>query len=29
MADARQRHHDWIREHGMDMPEVADWSWEA
>ncbi|MFF5724309.1 phosphoketolase [[Kitasatospora] papulosa] len=29
MADARTRHHAWIREHGTDMPEVADWTWEA
>jgi xylulose-5-phosphate/fructose-6-phosphate phosphoketolase len=27
MADARIRHHRWIREHGADLPEVADWSW--
>ncbi|MFF9077306.1 phosphoketolase [Streptomyces sp. NPDC014646] len=27
MADARTRHHDWIREHGVDLPEVADWTW--
>ncbi|MGW7359239.1 phosphoketolase family protein [Streptomyces sp. NPDC054802] len=27
MADARTRHHAWIREHGTDMPEVADWTW--
>lgn len=27
MADARARHHAWIREHGVDMPEVAEWSW--
>ncbi len=27
MADQRSRHHAWIREHGTDMPEVADWSW--
>ncbi|WP_228982059.1 phosphoketolase [Streptomyces sp. DH12] len=27
MADARVRHHAWIREHGTDMPEVADWTW--
>ncbi|MEV3930366.1 MULTISPECIES: phosphoketolase [unclassified Streptomyces] len=29
MADARTRHHAWIREHGTDLPEVADWSWEG
>ncbi|MEV0261122.1 phosphoketolase family protein [Streptomyces sp. NPDC050617] len=27
MTDARTRHHAWIREHGTDMPEVADWTW--
>ncbi|MEU6123481.1 phosphoketolase family protein [Streptomyces sp. NPDC047123] len=27
MADARTRHHAWIREHGTDLPEVADWTW--
>nr|WP_241670811.1 phosphoketolase family protein [Streptomyces lavendulae] len=27
MADARSRHHDWIREHGTDLPEVAEWTW--
>lgn len=27
MADARTRHHAWIREHGTDLPEVADWKW--
>ncbi|MFJ8588872.1 phosphoketolase [Streptomyces sp. NPDC093595] len=27
MADTRTRHHAWIREHGTDMPEVADWTW--
>ncbi|MFG2290379.1 phosphoketolase [Streptomyces sp. NPDC048595] len=27
MADVRGRHHDWIREHGTDLPEVADWTW--
>ncbi|MFF8386543.1 phosphoketolase family protein [Streptomyces kanasensis] len=27
MVDARGRHHAWIREHGTDMPEVADWTW--
>lgn len=29
MADVRTRHHDWIREHGTDLPEVADWAWEG
>jgi xylulose-5-phosphate/fructose-6-phosphate phosphoketolase len=29
MADARTRHHSWIREHGTDLPEVADWTWSA
>lgn len=28
MADARSRHHDWIREHGEDLPEIADWEWQ-
>ncbi|MGD6747098.1 phosphoketolase family protein [Streptomyces sp. BH106] len=27
MADARTRHRAWIREHGTDLPEVANWSW--
>jgi xylulose-5-phosphate/fructose-6-phosphate phosphoketolase len=27
MADARTRHHNWIREHGTDLPEVAEWTW--
>lgn len=27
MCDERIRHHDWIRAHGTDLPEVADWSW--
>ncbi|MEU9801270.1 phosphoketolase family protein [Streptomyces sp. NPDC051000] len=27
MGDQRIRHHDWIRAHGTDLPEVADWSW--
>ncbi|MEV6193717.1 phosphoketolase family protein [Streptomyces sp. NPDC051920] len=27
MADARSRHDTWIREHGTDLPEVADWTW--
>ncbi|MCT2542081.1 phosphoketolase [Streptomyces atratus] len=29
MADARTRHHAWIREHGTDLPEVADWTWSG
>ncbi len=29
MADVRQRHHAWIREHGEDLPEVADWTWQG
>ncbi|MEV4433020.1 phosphoketolase family protein [Streptomyces sp. NPDC049585] len=28
MADARARHHTWVRAHGTDMPEVAEWTWE-
>jgi xylulose-5-phosphate/fructose-6-phosphate phosphoketolase len=27
LADVRQRHRAWIREHGTDLPEVADWTW--
>ncbi|UQA32479.1 phosphoketolase family protein [Streptomyces sp. HNA39] len=27
MADTRTRHHAWIREHGVDLPEVVEWSW--
>ncbi|MEU6843359.1 phosphoketolase family protein [Streptomyces sp. NPDC046716] len=27
MADARTRHHRWIREHGTDLPEIAEWRW--
>jgi xylulose-5-phosphate/fructose-6-phosphate phosphoketolase len=26
MADIRTRHHAWIREHGTDLPDVADWA---
>ncbi|GFM95440.1 hypothetical protein Sfulv_02510 [Streptomyces fulvorobeus] len=29
MADARTRHHAWIREHGTDLPEVAEWTWDS
>jgi xylulose-5-phosphate/fructose-6-phosphate phosphoketolase len=27
MADTRTRHWAWTREHGEDLPEVADWTW--
>lgn len=27
MEDARLRHHAWIREHGVDLPEVTEWTW--
>ncbi|MFF3877805.1 phosphoketolase [Streptomyces sp. NPDC001978] len=27
MADVRTRHHSWICEHGVDLPEVANWTW--
>ncbi|MCT9092371.1 phosphoketolase family protein [Streptomyces sp. ASQP_92] len=27
LADTRLRHHAWIREHGTDLPEVAEWTW--
>ncbi|MET8174467.1 phosphoketolase family protein [Streptomyces clavifer] len=29
MADVRTRHHDWIREHGTDLPEVTGWTWDG
>ncbi|MET7352042.1 phosphoketolase family protein [Streptomyces mirabilis] len=29
MADVRTRHHAWIRAHGTDLPEVADWTWSS
>jgi hypothetical protein len=29
MADVRYRHHDWIRAHGADLPEVAEWTLES
>ncbi|MBP0456777.1 phosphoketolase family protein [Streptomyces montanisoli] len=29
MDDARARHHAWIREHGTDLPEVAEWTWQG
>jgi xylulose-5-phosphate/fructose-6-phosphate phosphoketolase len=27
MVDARARARDWTRDHGEDIPEVADWVW--
>ncbi|HVW40067.1 MAG TPA: phosphoketolase family protein, partial [Amycolatopsis sp.] len=27
MAETRERHRRWIREHGEDLPEVRDWTW--
>jgi len=29
MTEAHERHHRWIREHGEDLPEVRQWSWEG
>ncbi|WP_051965777.1 phosphoketolase family protein [Kitasatospora mediocidica] len=29
MVDTRFRHQAWIREHGTDLPEVTDWTWNA
>jgi xylulose-5-phosphate/fructose-6-phosphate phosphoketolase len=29
MEDVRTRHHSWVREHGTDLPEVAEWNWSA
>jgi xylulose-5-phosphate/fructose-6-phosphate phosphoketolase len=29
MVDTRTRHHAWVREHGEDLPEVANWAWRA
>jgi xylulose-5-phosphate/fructose-6-phosphate phosphoketolase len=29
MEDARLRHHDWIRIHGTELPEVAEWAWDG
>lgn len=28
MEDKLQKHHDYIRENGVDMPEVMEWKWE-
>jgi xylulose-5-phosphate/fructose-6-phosphate phosphoketolase len=27
MVDSRLRARTWTREHGVDIPEVADWTW--
>jgi xylulose-5-phosphate/fructose-6-phosphate phosphoketolase len=29
MEDTRLRHRAWIRAHGTDLPEVADWRWDG
>jgi xylulose-5-phosphate/fructose-6-phosphate phosphoketolase len=29
MVDARLAARAWTREHGVDMPEVANWTWPA
>jgi xylulose-5-phosphate/fructose-6-phosphate phosphoketolase len=29
MVDTRARHHAWVRQHGEDLPEVANWTWAA
>ena len=29
MLRRRERHHAYIREHGVDMPEVAAWKWDG
>ncbi len=29
MVDVRTRHHAWIRAHGTDLPEVAEWTWDG
>jgi hypothetical protein len=29
MSDVRTRHRAWIREHGTDLPEVAEWTWSG
>lgn len=27
LNDMRAKHHDYVREHGEDMPQIADWKW--
>jgi xylulose-5-phosphate/fructose-6-phosphate phosphoketolase len=29
MDEVRLRHHAWVREHGVDLPEVTGWAWEG
>jgi xylulose-5-phosphate/fructose-6-phosphate phosphoketolase len=29
MVDTRARHRAWTREHGEDLPEIANWSWRG
>ncbi|QWF77991.1 phosphoketolase family protein [Amycolatopsis sp. CA-230715] len=29
MTEAQARHHAWIREHGEDLPEIRNWSWDG
>ncbi|GAB3744026.1 phosphoketolase family protein [Amycolatopsis oliviviridis] len=29
MTDERERHRRWIVEHGEDLPEIREWSWEG
>src|SRR5690348_8662009 len=29
MVDKRAEHHNFVREYGVDMPEIAQWTWPA